>query len=305
MAAAGPRDATPCGTSRASREACAAKRLSSDPARAKTGQGNARAAHNGSCVPGPHRRRLEARPAALLRSRSERCAAPPNVEPLEQRATQPCVNEAFDVAGSLEGISRASSDWRRRSRSARVLNAGGHADEDDVAQWQIGARPACRATRHRASSREGHRAHHRLTARRRQPPGGLCRKVGPYRSRIAVTGQVHRHQGARLCQEVPERAPEASVCVKPCRSTSGGPEPRTSTWSGTTGERTGHFSATLVDEWVRLGVTDAVVCAGSRSTPLALPSPIVSASMCVSTSAAERSSPRAGHGDREGRPSSA
>ncbi len=30
------------------------------------------------------------------------------------------------------------------------------------------------------------------------------------------------------------------------------------------------FSATLVDEWVRLGVTDTVICPGSRSTPLAL-----------------------------------
>ncbi len=36
------------------------------------------------------------------------------------------------------------------------------------------------------------------------------------------------------------------------------------------GDRQSAFAATLVDEWVRGGVTHAVLCAGSRSTPLAL-----------------------------------
>ena len=39
----------------------------------------------------------------------------------------------------------------------------------------------------------------------------------------------------------PKRPQSRPVCVNPCSTTSGGPEPRTSTWSGTTGERTGHL----------------------------------------------------------------
>lgn len=38
----------------------------------------------------------------------------------------------------------------------------------------------------------------------------------------------------------------------------------------TNGELNATFCATLVDEWVRVGLTDAVVCPGSRSTPMAV-----------------------------------
>ena len=36
------------------------------------------------------------------------------------------------------------------------------------------------------------------------------------------------------------------------------------------GDAQATFAATLVDEWIRAGVTHAVVCPGSRSTPLVL-----------------------------------
>ena len=107
---------------------------------------------------------------------------------------------------------------------------------------------------------------------------------------------------ARSSASGPRQAP---VWVNPCSRTTGGPEPIDRTakdaafgrgtgltvgWPAamttpaptpdddvqrTAGDRTAGdtaaaYCATLIDEWVRLGLTDAVVAPGSRSTPMAL-----------------------------------
>jgi 2-succinyl-5-enolpyruvyl-6-hydroxy-3-cyclohexene-1-carboxylate synthase len=52
--------------------------------------------------------------------------------------------------------------------------------------------------------------------------------------------------------------------------TSDRPDPSAALHGASTGDLNATFCATLVDEWARAGVTDAVVCPGSRSTPMAL-----------------------------------
>src|SRR5690554_4857941 len=81
-----------------------------------------------------------------------------------------------------------------------------------------------------------------------------------------------------------------AVWVKPWTSTSRAPRPVVSTWSDGEGFSSATvrtlgfppmvepapvtdaatFCATVVDEWVRGGITDVVVAPGSRSTPMAL-----------------------------------
>ncbi len=104
--------APPCGS------ACAAKRSSSAPAMASRGCASAaKRSHMGSWVPVPQSRRLEARPAALLRRRSSRCAssmAPSrrNIGWLSQRSTKASTSPE---ASSCSAI--ATSACRRVSRS--------------------------------------------------------------------------------------------------------------------------------------------------------------------------------------------
>ena len=199
----------PLGTSRAIRRACAAKRLSSDPARAKTGEGKApRRSHNGSWVPVPHNRRLEARPDAVLRRRSDLCAAPPD----SNRSNRGPRNHASMKPSTSPEASRSSasfsSDWRRLRASGRVLNARGHADEDDMAQRQIGSEGRMQGDPGTERvAEEGAWLVADLRPYRLGHEARCRRKVGPYRSGLAVTGQIDRHQGARCSPASPRKVP--------------------------------------------------------------------------------------------------
>ena len=99
--------------------------------------------------------------------------------------------------------------------------------------------------------------------------------------RAAVSGKIRCHDLEVTFELFATRAQEAPVWVNPWTRTILGPWPclvacssggrrpaacgsrRTSPVTVAAG-----FSATLVDEWVRAGLTDAVVAPGSRSTPL-------------------------------------
>ena len=182
--------------------ACAAKRASSVPARARTGQRSVeRRSHNGTWVPAPHNRKLEASPGALLRRRSARSAASednrpnrgPRSQPTRKRSTSPALSSSSAVASSA-----AAPTCTRLC----VLYASGPADEDRMVQGKIRTGDdvkghpgpqgiAEQAARLIADNRPHRLGHHR----------GGRRQIGPHGVGAAVTGKVHRR---RVCALRPD-----------------------------------------------------------------------------------------------------
>ena len=185
--------------------------MSSDPAMARTGQGNAgRRSHSGSWVPVPHNRREEANPPALLRRRSERWASPSTSSRSKRRPAQPRVDEPLDVPRGFELTGQVLVGAAPTFTFGRVLNACRDPDEDGMAQGQFGV--DAHMQRHPGTERiaeEGARLAGHLLPHRFRHQTCCRREIGAHRTGIAVSRQIHRHQGVRLGHEVPERSPQA------------------------------------------------------------------------------------------------
>ncbi len=222
--------------------------MSSDPARARTGQGSAaRRSHRGSWVPVPHSRKAGGQSGRAVAETLRALRRALHLEPLEEGPAQPGVDEPLDVARGLELVGQVLVGAAPACTFGRVLNACGHADEDDMAQRQIGADRHMQ--RHPGTERVAEQGARLVADLPPAPP--------PPRDPLSPAGRPApnpespcpgRSTATRVCDSArrsPKRPQRRPVCVKPCSRTSGGPEPRTSTWSGTSGERTGHLQRHL------------------------------------------------------------
>ena len=136
------------------------------PGRGRAGPAESRRSHEGTWVPVPHRRRLEASPAALLRRRSLRSAAPVsvsrlNIGPLSQRSMNGPTSPD-DSSWSAMASSAARRSSRRPSSSMPAVTPMNTRVADAT-----GRSPAPRGGRRapRANNRARHRAPHRARLR--------------------------------------------------------------------------------------------------------------------------------------------
>ena len=199
---------------RARRPATAENLASSTPASTSTGTSMAPSrSHSGSWVPVPARRRLEARPAAVLARRSSRAAAAGR-EPGEQGLGQPLVEEGGD-ADLLDVVGQRVVGRPAGGPLVVVVDAAGGADQHQPLH-QVGAGEGeveGEAPAHRvadvgggpAGVAEQQRARRGGRPPRRSSRRGRGRRPAPARGR----GRGRRRTS-------PQHRP---VWVKPCTST--------------------------------------------------------------------------------------
>ena len=182
----------------------------------RAGQGQNGAGERGKQVPD---RLLGARPTQPEARRqtgrgvAETFRAPRPIargESFEHGAVQPGIDETLDIAGGLELLRQAVVGLTPALACAWILNAPGHADEDETAQRQIRTKRHMQrhaGTQRVAKQRARPAAHDRPCCLRHEYRSR--RQVGAHRPGVAVAGQIHGDQCVRFGQEVSEAAPEA------------------------------------------------------------------------------------------------
>ena len=102
----------------------------------------------GSWVPVPHSRRLDGQTGRAVAETFRTPGRIAGCESFEHGAAQPGIDEALDIAGGLELVRHDVVGPAPAFACGRILNARGHADEDDDPARADPRRVAtCRATR--------------------------------------------------------------------------------------------------------------------------------------------------------------
>ena len=171
--------------------------------------------HSGSCVPAPHRRRLEARPDAVLRSRSSSPVAGRG-KAGEQRPAEPLLDEARDVARGLEPVRQLGIRSAAPFTRFGVLHARGRPDHDHSVDLQLVAGGNVEGdTRAQGVSEQVASCTSELLSDDVCHETGRVREIGAHRVGSRVARQVQADERAVRLQLLAEAAPEPAGLGEP------------------------------------------------------------------------------------------